>query len=134
MRRFVRFLVGIFLIVVALVVVANYASYNTIYECSGLVTDQNKSSGQSMLFAKIKQYRWWAFWHALDGLLRLEIPGGRIPTVSDEALDTGWFKTGSNSSWPARFPGITFGSQDSSKKREDLFGIKRVDTGFVSLA
>src|SRR5215469_10691512 len=68
----------------------------------------------------------------LDGLLRLEIQSGRIPTVPDDPLAARLFKTGPNSVRPAPFfPGLRFGPRDSPNEREDLFGITRVESYLV---
>jgi hypothetical protein len=84
------------------------------------------------LFAEITQYGWWAFWWPpVDGLLRLEIQTGRIPTVPDDPLAARWFKTGPNSVRTTIFPGLRFGPPSSPKEREDLFGIKRVESYLV---
>jgi hypothetical protein len=96
------------------------------------MTAPNNSSGPITLFAEITQYRWWAFWNPLDGLLRLEIQSGRIPTVTDDPFAVRWFKTGPNSVMHAQpFLGLYFGPQSSSNEREDLFGIKRVESYLV---
>ena len=130
MRKVLPFLVVGFLIVIALIGSLIYTSDTAIYECSGVMTkDSDKSP--TTLFAQITQYRWWSFWNLLDGLLRLEIQSGRIPTVSDDPLATGWFKTGPNSQRPAPFPGLRFGPPSSPNEREDLFGITRVESYLV---
>src|SRR6516225_9406436 len=114
MLRVVPFLVVGFLIVASLIGSLNYSSDTAIYECSGVMTAPNNSSGPITLFAEITQYRWWAFWNPLDGLLRLEIQSGRIPTVPDDPSAARWFKTGPNSLVPApSFPGLRFGPQSS---------------------
>ena len=126
MRKVLPFLVVGFLIVVALIGSLNYSSDTAIYECSGVMTAPNNSSGPITLFAEITQYRWWAFWNPLDGLLRLEIQSGRIPTIPDDPGAARWFGTGPNTATPAPpFPGILFGPRPFAV-REDLFGIKRV--------
>src|SRR5215472_4204279 len=124
MLRVLPFLVVGFLIVAALIGSLSYSSDTAIYECSGVMTAPNNSSGPVTLFAEIRQYRWWEFWNPLDGLLRLEIQSGRIPTVPDDPLAARWFKTGPNSLKPAPFPGLRFGPQPYAI-REDLFGIDR---------
>ena len=129
MRKVLPFLVVGFLIVIALIGSLIYSSDTAIYECSGVMTVPNNSSGPATLFAEITQYRWWAFWNPLDGLLRLEIQSGRIPTVPDDPLAARWFKTGPNSVKPAPFPGLRFGSPPN--EREDLFGIDRVESYLV---
>src|SRR6516225_4452528 len=129
MRRVLPFLVVGFLIVAALIGSLNYSSDTAIYECSGAMTNLpgvSNSANPITLFAEITQYRWWAFWNPLDGLLRLEIQSGRIPTVTDDPLAVRWFKTGPNSAKPAPFPGLRFGSPPN--EREDLFGIDRVES------
>jgi hypothetical protein len=132
MRKVLPFLVVAFLIVAALIGSLIYSSDTAIYECTGVMTNPNNSSGTITLFAEITQYRWWAFWNPLDGLLRLEIQSGRIPTVADDPLAVRWFKTGPNSARPAPpFPGLRFGPGDSPKEREDLFGIERVESYLV---
>jgi hypothetical protein len=88
MRKVLPFLVVAFLIVAALIGSLIYSSDTAIYECTGVMTNPNNSSGTITLFAEITQYRWWAFWNPLDGLLRLEIQSGRIPTVTDVARGT----------------------------------------------
>jgi hypothetical protein len=132
MRKLLGYLVVAFLIVAALLfVVANYSSDTAIYECSGVVT--TAESAPITLFARITQYRWWAFWAPLDGLLRLELQSttGNIPTIPDDPLAARWFKTGPNSSKPAPFPGLIFGPSSSPNERENLFGIERVESYLV---
>src|SRR6516162_9677407 len=135
MRKVLPFLVVGFLILAALIGSLNYSSDTAIYECSGVMTDLPgvpNSVSPITLFAEITQYRWWAFWNPLDGLLRLEIQSGRIPTVSDDPLAVRWFKTGPNSLRPAPFfPGLRLGSRSSPNEREDLFGIERVESYLV---
>jgi hypothetical protein len=132
MRKVLPFLVVGFLIVAALIGSLNYSSDTAVYECSGVMTTSKNESGPTTLFAEITQYRWWAFWNPLDGLLRLEIQSGRIPTVPDDPLAERWFKTGPNSVRPSQpFPGLRFGSRDSPNLREDLFGIERVESYLV---
>src|SRR5215469_5681010 len=110
MRKVLPFLVVGFLIVAALIGSLIYSSDTAIYECSGVMTAPNNSSGPITLFAEITRYRWWSFWNPLDGLLRLEIQSARIPTVTDDPLAVRWFKTGPNSVVPApSFPGLRFG-------------------------
>jgi hypothetical protein len=123
MLRVLPFLVVGFLIVAALIGSLSYSSDTAIYECSGVMTAPNNSSGPMTLFAEITQYRWWAFWNPLDGLLRLEIQSGRIPTISDDPIAGRWFKTGPDSARPAPLTGLRFGSPSSPNEREDLFGI-----------
>src|SRR6516164_8719614 len=128
MRRVLPFLVVGFLIVTALIGSLIYSSDTAIYECSGVMTVPNNSSGPTTLFAQITQYRWWSFWNPLDGLLRLEIQSARIPTVPDDPLAARWFKTGPNSLVPApSFRGLRFGPRTSPNEREDLFGFERVE-------
>ncbi len=132
MRKVLPFLVVGFLIVTALIGSLIYSSDTAIYECSGAMTAPDNSSGPTTLFAEITQYRWWAFCNPLNGLLRLEIQSGRIPTVTDDPLAVRWFKTGPNSVMHAQpFPGLRFGPQSSSNEREDLFGIERVESYLV---
>ena len=135
MRKVLPFLVVGFLIVAALIGSLNYSSDTAIYECSGLMTnlpEVPKSVNPITLFAEITQYRWWTFWNPLDGLLRLEIQSARIPTVTDDPLAVRWFKTGPNSVMHAQpFPGLRFGPPSSPNKREDLFGITRVESYLV---
>src|SRR6516164_4891694 len=126
MRKVLPFLVVGFLIVAALIGSLNYSSDTAIFECSGVMSAPNNSSGPITLFVEITQYGWWAFWNPLDGLLRLEIQSGRIPTVTDDPLAVRWFKTGPNSSKPAPFPGLRFCSPPHES--EDLFGIDRVES------
>jgi hypothetical protein len=128
MLRVLPFLVVGFLIVASLIGSLKYSSDTAIYECSGVMTAPNNSSGPITLFAEITQYRWWAFWNLLDGLLRLEIQSGRIPTVPDDPSAARWFKTGSDFRKPAPFPGLRFSSSSSPNEREDLFGIDRVES------
>jgi len=132
MRKVLPFLVVGFLIVTALIGSLIYSSDTAIYECSGVMTVPNNSSGPITLFAEITQYRWWSFSNPLDGLLRLEIQTGRIPTVPDDPLADRWFKTGPNS-WGSApfFPGLRFGPRTSPNEREDLFGITRVESYLV---
>ena len=131
MQKVLPFLVVGFLIVTALIGSIIYSSDTAISECSGVMTAPN-NSGPITLFAEMTQYRWWAFWNPLDGLLRLEIQSGRIPTVSDDPLAVRWFKTGPNSLRPAPFfPGLRLGSRSSPNEREDLFGIERVESYLV---
>ena len=125
MRKVLPFLVIGFLIVAALIGSLNYSSDTAIYECSGVMTAPNNSSGPITLFAEITQYGWWAFWNPLDGLLRLEIQSGRIPTVPDDPLAARWFKTGPNSQRPAPFPGLRFGPPSSPNERERTFSASR---------
>jgi len=125
MRKVLPFLVVGFLIVAALIGSLNYSSDTAIYECSGVMTAPNNSSGPITLFAQITQYGWWAFWNPLDGLLRLEIQSGRIPTVPDDPLAARWFKTGPNSQRPAPFPGLRFGPPSSPNERERTFSASR---------
>src|SRR5215471_3970283 len=128
MRKVLPFLVVGFLIVAALIGSLNYSTDTAIYECSGVMTAPNNSSGPTTPFAQITQYRWWSFWNPLDGLLRLEIQTGRIPTVPDDPSAARWFKTGPNSLVPApSFPGLRFGPRTSPNEREDLFGFERVE-------
>ena len=129
MRKALPFLVVGFLIVTALIGSLIYSSDTAIYECSGVMTASDNSSGPIALFAEITQYRWWAFWNPLDGLLRLEIQTGHIPTVPDDPRAERWFETGPNSQRPAPFPGLRFGSPPN--EREDLFGIDRVESYLV---
>ena len=131
MLRVLPFLVVGFLIVAALIGSFNYSSDTAIYECSGVMTAPNNSSGPITLFAEITQYRSWAFWNPLDGLLRLEIQSGRIPTVPDDPSPARWSKTGPDSRKPAPFPGLRFGPPSSTNEREDLFGIDRVESYLV---
>ena len=135
MRKVLPFLVVGFLIVTTLIGSLIYSSDTAIYECSGLMTnlpEVPKSVNPITLFAEITQYRWWTFWNPLDGLLRLEIQSGRIPTVPDDPLAARWFKTGPNSLVPAPFfPGLRFGPRTSPNEREDLFGIERVESYLV---
>ena len=133
MRKVLPFLVVGFLIVAALIGSLIYTSDTAIYECSGVMTVPNNSSGPITLFAEITQYRWWAFWQPLDGLLRLEISSttGVIPIIPDDPLAARWFKTGPNSSIPAPFPGLRFGPRSSPNARENLFGIGRVESYLV---
>ena len=132
MRKVLPFLVVGFLIVTALIGSLIYSSDTAIYECSGVMTAPNNPSGPTTLFAEITQYRWWAFWNPLNGLLRLEIQSARIPTVADDPLAVRWFKTGPNSVRPAPFfPGLRFGPRTSPNEREDLFGIARVESYLV---
>ena len=133
MRKVLPFLVVGFLIVTALIGSLIYSSDTAIYECSGVMKTENEKTGTEShpitLFAEITQYRWWAFWNPLDGLLRLEIQSAHIPTVLDDPLAVRWFKTGPNSVKPAPFPGLRFGSPPN--EREDLFGIDRVESYLV---
>jgi hypothetical protein len=131
MLRVLPFLVVGFLIVASLIGSLYYSSDTAIYECSGVMTAPDNSSGPITLFAEITQYGWWAFWNPLDGLLRLEIQSGRIPTVPDDPSAARWFKTGPDSRKPAPFPGLRFGSPSSPNEREDLFGIDRVESYLV---
>ena len=131
MLKVLPFLVVGLLIVAALIGSLNYSSDTAIYECSGAMTAPNDSSGPITLFAQITQYRWWAFWNPLDGLLRLEIQSARIPTTPDDPLAARWFKTGPDSLRPAPFPGLRFGPPSSPNEREDLFGITRVESYLV---
>jgi hypothetical protein len=132
MRKVLPFLVVGILIVAALIGSLIYSTDTAIYECSGVMTAPNNSSGPITLFAEITKYRWWAFWNPLDGLLRLEIQTGRIPTVPDDPRGDRWFKTGPNSVKAAKpFPGLGFGPRDSPNEREDLFGIERVESYLV---
>ena len=101
MRKVLPFLVVGFLIVAALIGSLIYTSDTAIYECSGVMTKDSDKSPIT-LFAQITQYRWWAFWNPLDGLLRLEIQSAHIPTVLDDPLAVRWLKTGPNSLVPAR--------------------------------
>jgi hypothetical protein len=101
MLRVLPFLVVGFLIVAALIGSLNYSSDTAIYECSGVMTAPNNSSGPITLFAEITQYRWWAFWNPLNGLLRLEIQSGRMPPVLDDPSAARWFGTGPNAVTPA---------------------------------
>ena len=127
MRKVLPFLVVGFLIVAALIGSLIYSSDTSIYECSGVMTKDSDKSPIT-LFAQITQYRWWAFWNPLDGLLRLEIQSAHIPTVLDDPLAVRWFKTGPNSLVPAPFfPGLRFGPRTSPNEREDLFGFERVE-------
>jgi len=128
MRKVLPFLVVGFLIVTALIGSLIYSLDTAIYECSGEMTGPNNSSGPITLFAEITQYRWWAFWNPLDGLLRLEIQSGHIPTVPDDPLADRWFKTGANSVKPAQFPGLRYRDRN---EREDLFGFERVASYLV---
>ena len=131
MRKVLPFLVVGFLIVAALIGSLIYTSDTAIYECSGVMTKDSDKSPIT-LFAQITQYRWWAFWNPLDGLLRLEIQSAHIPTVLDDPLAVRWFKTGPNSLVPAPFfPGLRFGPRTSPNEREDLFGIGRVESYLV---
>ena len=132
MQKVLPFLVVGFLIVTALIGSIIYSSDTAISECSGVMTAPN-NSGPITLFAEITQYRWWAFWQPLDGLLRLEIPSttGVIPIIPDDPLAARWFKTGPNSSIPAPFPGLRFGPRSSPNARENLFGIGRVESYLV---
>ena len=131
MRKVLPFLVVGFLIVAALIGSLIYTSDTAIYECSGVMTKDSDKSPIT-LFAQITQYRWWAFWNPLDGLLRLEIQSAHIPTVLDDPLAVRWFKTGPNSLVPAPFfPGLRFGPRTSPNEREDLFGITRVESYLV---
>ena len=131
MRKVLPFLVVGFLIVIALIGSLIYTSDTAIYECSGVMTKDSDKSPIT-LFAQITQYRWWAFWNPLDGLLRLEIQSAHIPTVLDDPLAVRWFKTGPNSLVPAPFfPGLRLGSRSSPNEREDLFGIERVESYLV---
>jgi hypothetical protein len=130
-KRLLPLLVVGFLIIAALIGSLNYSLDTAIYECSGVMTAPNNSSGPITLFAEITHYRWWAFWNPLDGLLRLEIQSGHIPTVSDDPLAVRWFKTGPDSVKAPRFPGLVFGPQSSPKEREDLFGIRRVESYLI---
>src|SRR5262245_49131075 len=60
MRKLVRFLVGTFLIVAALLAAFYYSSDTAIYECTGMLTKakaSNTSGPPVMLFAKITQNR-----------------------------------------------------------------------------
>jgi len=135
MRKVLPFLVVGFLIVAALIGSLIYSSDTAIYECSGMMKTGNEKTGieshPTILFAQITKYGWWAFWNPLDGLLRLEILTGRIPTVPDDPLAARWFKTGPNSQRPAPFPGLRFGPPSSPNEREDLFGITRVESYLV---
>ena len=136
MRKVLPFLVVGFLIVAALIGSVIYSSDTTIYECSGMMKTGNEKTGiesqPTTLFAQITKYGWWAFWNPLDGLLRLEIQSGRIPTVSDDPLAVRWFKTDPNSLRPAPFfPGLRLGPRSSPNEREDLFGIERVQSYLV---
>ena len=131
MRKVLPFLVVGFLIVAALIGSLIYTSDTAIYECSGVMTKDSDKSPIT-LFAQITQYRWWAFWNPLDGLLRLEIQSAHIPTVLDDPLAVRWFKTGPNSLVPAPFfPGLRFGPRTSPNEREDLFDIGRVESYLV---
>ena len=97
MRKALPFLVVGFLIVTALIGSLIYSSDTA----TGMMKTGNEKTGieshPTTLFAQITQYRWWSFWNPLDGLLRLEILTGRIPTVPDDPLAARWFKTGPNS-------------------------------------
>src|SRR5262245_19227792 len=95
--RIVRFLVGGFLIVAAALVVPFYYNSDTaIYECSGKVTKASvNTSGPIKLFIKVRQYKWWAFWNTLNGVLRWEDAAGSIPTTPDDPSPARWFLTGS---------------------------------------
>ena len=134
MRRVLGFLIVAVFIVAALIV---YSADTAIYECSGVMKTENEKTGTEShpitLFAEITQYRWWAFWQPLDGLLRLEISSttGVIPIIPDDPLAARWFKTGPNSSIPAPFPGLRFGPRSSPNARENLFGIGRVESYLV---
>ena len=132
MRKVLGFLIVAVFIVAALIV---YSADTAIYECSGVMKTENEKTGTEShpitLFAEITQYRWWAFWNPLDGLLRLEIQSGHIPTVPDDPLAVRWFKTGPDSVKAPRFPGLVFGPQSSPKEREDLFGIRRVESYLI---
>ena len=134
MRKVLGFLIVAVFIVAALIV---YSADTAIYECSGVMKTENEKTGTeshpNTLFAEITQYRWWAFWQPLDGLLRLEISSttGVIPIIPDDPLAARWFKTGPNSSIPAPFPGLRFGPRSSPNARENLFGIGRVESYLV---
>ena len=131
MRKVLPFLVVGFLIVAALIGSLIYTLDTARYECSRVMTKDSDKSPIT-LFAQITQYRWWAFWHPLDGLLRLEIQSAHIPTVLDDPLAVRWFKTGPNALVPAPFfPGLRFGPRTSPNEREDLFGIGRVESYLV---
>ena len=125
MRKVLPFLVVGFLIVAALIGSLNYSSDTAIFECSGVMTAPNNPSGPTTLFAEITQYRWWAFWNPLNGLLRLEIQTAHIPTTPDDPLAARWFKTGPNSQRPAPFPGLRFGPPSSPNERERTFSASR---------
>src|SRR5262245_21987083 len=111
MRKVLRFLVGGFLIVAALLVAYHYSSDTAIYECSGMVTKASNTSGPVTLFIKITQNRFWVFWNS-DGLLRWEYTDGRIPTVpGDDPKAARWFKRGPDSVAPAPpFVGLLSGN------------------------
>jgi hypothetical protein len=138
MRKVWGFLVVAVLIVVACVfVAANYSEDSAIYECSGVMKTGNEKTGNeshpTTLFIKITQYRWWAFWDRLNGLLHLEIPftAEDVPTIRDDPSAARWFGTGNNSVMLAPpFPGLEFGPRPYAI-RENLFGIKRVDSYLV---
>ena len=130
MRKLLPFLVVGFLIVATLIGSLIYSSDTSIYECSGVMTNDSDKSPIT-LFAQITKYGWWAFWNPLDGLLRLEIQTAHIPTTPDDPLAARWFKTGPNSSIPAPFPGLRFGPRSSPNARENLFGIGRVESYLV---
>jgi len=122
MRKVLRFLVGSFLIVAALLVAYHYSSDTAIYECSGMVTkDSNPVSGPIKLFIKLKQNRWWSFWNPVNGILRWEYADGRIPIVPGDDRDAPrWLKTGPDSVEPAPpFVGLLY----SADGREDFFVI-----------
>jgi len=126
----VRFLVGTFLIVAALLVVFDYSSETAIYECSGTVTKASNTSGPTTLFIKVTQNRWWAFWDPADGRLRWEYTNGNIPTVhGDDPNALRWIRTGPDTLKAAPpFAGMMY----FADAREDFFVTKRVDT-FLTL-
>jgi hypothetical protein len=124
MRTILRGVVGILIVVAALFLIVNYSEYSTTYECSGTMTKAQNTSGPTTIFVKLTQYRW-AIWNPFNGLLRWENAAGSIPAIpnDDPYADRG-FKIDCDGYKPAPlFPGLFW-----ANGREDLFGIKRVDT------
>ncbi len=73
--RIAKSLAALAIIVIAILVVANFSAVETRFECSGALT-QGEVAKDSLIYIKLDEYRWWVgFWSDSDGALWLEVPG-----------------------------------------------------------
>ncbi|MBP6891900.1 hypothetical protein KBB92_03150 [Candidatus Shapirobacteria bacterium] len=64
-------------IAIILLVLIKFSAVETNFKCSGEITKNNISQGQSIVYIKLTEYRpWVGLWSNSDGSIDLEIPNG----------------------------------------------------------
>jgi hypothetical protein len=77
-KAILKVVIVVFLILIAaFVFVANFASTESVYACSGVIKTRDTTQ-QTTLFIKLTRYRWWVLWGNSDGMLHYEIPNVTI--------------------------------------------------------